>query len=66
MVTAPDVVLRRAPVDNAIPVARLETTVLARLKACKTGWCQVEVGDLRGWLPNDTIFGLNAGERRSP
>lgn len=65
MVTAPDIVLRREPNSGAAGLARLEEKVIASLKACKTGWCEIEVKGMSGWLPNDAIFGLNAGERRN-
>ena len=65
MVTVPEIVLRRAPDAQAAGLARLQEKVIASLKACKTGWCQIEVKGISGWLPNDAIFGLNAGERRN-
>jgi SH3-like domain-containing protein len=57
-------VLRRAPRDDAAPVARLEPGVVGRIRACAAGatWCEVQVGDYRGFLRRDQFFGSFPGE----
>ena len=50
--------------DAGSPVARLKPGVVGRLRACdaNAAWCQVQVGDYRGWLKRDTFWGSYPGE----
>ena len=52
-------VLRRAAADDADAVARLKPGVVGRIRACETnaGWCEVQVGDYRGFLRRGVIWG---------
>ncbi|MGD9512040.1 MAG: SH3 domain-containing protein [Geminicoccaceae bacterium] len=54
--------LRRSAASDGRVVARLEPGVVARLDECDGGWCRVEVGDERGWLPRETIWGAGTGD----
>lgn len=57
-------VLREAPSAEALPVARLEAGVVARLGACELGWCEVSIEGIEGWLPKDGIWGVGLSEIR--
>ncbi len=50
--------------DTASPVARLKPGVIGRLRACDAtaAWCQVQVGEYRGWLKRDQVWGIYPGE----
>ena len=50
--------------DNAAPVARLKPGVVGRLRSCEANaaWCQVQVGEYRGWLKRDAFWGSYPGE----
>ena len=50
--------------DQADALAQLKPGVIGRIRACEAtaGWCQVQVGDYRGWLKRDAFWGLNPGE----
>ena len=52
-----DLALRRA-------VARLQPGVIGRIRACAQGnaWCEVQVGEYRGWLKRAEMFGVTADE----
>ena len=52
-------VLRGSPADTASPVAMLKPGVIGRIRDCTAGkkWCQVQVGDYRGWLKRDDLWG---------
>jgi SH3-like domain-containing protein len=54
--------LRRGPKPSAPGVAWLESGVIARLKDCTSGWCELEVDGHEGWLRAEAIYGLHAGE----
>ncbi|MEJ1979294.1 MAG: SH3 domain-containing protein [Acetobacteraceae bacterium] len=46
------------------PVARLKPGVVGRIRSCDANalWCQVQVGDYRGWLKRDEFWGVYPGE----
>jgi SH3-like domain-containing protein len=49
---------------DASPVARLKPGVVGRIRSCeaKADWCQVQVGEYRGWLPRAAFWGSYSGE----
>jgi SH3-like domain-containing protein len=55
--------LRHEPETEARVVARVEPGVIGRLVNCKAGWCRVETGGVRGWLPRDQLWGIYPGEK---
>lgn len=57
-------VLRRDAKDDTAAVARLKAGVLVRLRSCEAGsdWCQVSVGDYRGWMKRSELWGTYPGE----
>lgn len=69
LVTGKDeAVLRAASDDAAAAVARLKPGVVGRLRGCEAAseWCQVQVGDLRGWLRRNAVWGLLPNEAVQP
>ncbi len=56
--------LRRSAADDSAAVAVLRPGVVGRVRSCEAGgaWCQVRVGDHRGWLKRDGLWGLSPGE----
>ena len=59
VVQGTEAVMRRSPGDDAAAVARLKPGVVGRLRACAAGaaWCEVQVGDYRGWLRRTQFWG---------
>lgn len=59
VVTGADRTLRREPRDGSEAVAILKPGVIAHLRTCPaaSAWCQVQVGDYRGWLKRDEFWG---------
>jgi SH3-like domain-containing protein len=57
-------VLRRRAEEDASPVARLKPGVIGRIRRCedKQAWCEVQVGDYRGWLKRSEIWGVAPDE----
>ncbi len=64
VVAGAEAVIRTNANDAAGPVARLKPGVVGRLRACdaSAAWCQVQVGDYRGWLQRDAFWGTYPGE----
>jgi SH3-like domain-containing protein len=64
VVTGTERTLRQEAKPDASPVARLQPGVVGRIRSCDAGsdWCQVQVGDYRGWLKRDEFWGVLPGE----
>jgi len=64
IVTGAQRTLRRAADPQSAVVAQLDPGVVGRLAACEPGaeWCQVQVGDYRGWLRRAEFWGSFPGE----
>jgi SH3-like domain-containing protein len=60
---APRTLLRQAD-DKAPPVAELKPGVVGHIRSCDaaSAWCQVQVGDYRGFLKRDEFWGAQPGE----
>ena len=54
--------------DDAAAVAILKPGVVGRIKSCdaSAAWCQVQVGEYRGWLARADFWGSDAGEAVAP
>ena len=59
VVKEPERTLREDAKPDAPPVARLKPGVIGRIRSCEANadWCQVQVGDYRGWLSRDAFWG---------
>ena len=59
IVTGTERVLRRQATDDASPVAKLQPGVIGFIRTCRAdaAWCQLQVGDHRGWLKRDEFWG---------
>jgi len=64
VVTGEQRAMRRTADDHAAPVAYLKPGVVGRLLSCAAGadWCQVQVGEYRGYLKRGDFWGSYAGE----
>lgn len=50
-------VLFAKPSSEALPRARLEAGVMARLERCELGWCRIKAAGFRGWTEEDNLWG---------
>lgn len=64
MALAEDTLLRRDPMPQSQPIARIGAGVIGNLLACPGGqtYCRVDMGGYLGWLPRGAVFGLSADE----
>ena len=60
--------LRTEASDTSAAVAVLKPGVVGRIRACEANaaWCQVQVGEYRGWLARADFWGSDAGEAVAP
>ncbi len=63
-----DRVVRADASASADAVAILKPGVVGRIRSCDAAkdWCQVQVGDYRGWLQRSDVWGVDAGEAVGP
>ncbi|MBV9784272.1 MAG: hypothetical protein JO264_10670 [Acidisphaera sp.] len=56
--------LRRTADEHAAAIAYVKPGVIGRIVGCEAGsdWCQVQVGDYRGFLKREEFWGSYAGE----
>lgn len=64
IVTGGEHAIRRSASDDATIVARLKPGVVGVLRKCvaTTAWCQVQVGEHRGWLKRTEFWGALPNE----
>jgi SH3-like domain-containing protein len=64
VVNGADATLRHDPQEAAAPVAILKQGVIGRLRSCvaNSDWCQVQVGDYRGYLQRSQLWGTLPAE----
>ncbi len=57
-------VLRRRADATSDAVATLRPGVIGRIRSCEkdADWCQVQIGNYRGWLPRASFWGTYLGE----
>jgi SH3-like domain-containing protein len=59
-------VLREGDRENARPVVQVEAGVLANIIACGNGWCRVSVGNYRGYIEQNKLWGTYPNEEIKP
>lgn len=42
--------------------AELEIDVIARVRACEAGWCEIAAGGYKGWAPKTVLWGVEPDE----
>jgi SH3-like domain-containing protein len=64
VVTGSEHALRSSAADTAAAVAMLKPGVIGRIRDCPAGqtWCEVQVGDYRGWLKRADLWGAYPDE----
>lgn len=56
-------ILRSSDTDQSRPVVRLDPGVVAGLDKCSGGWCKIRVGDYKGWLKREQLWGVYENEQ---
>ena len=49
--------LSRSPRTDSIPIAVLSGRSLAPLQVCRAGWCEIQLGDRKGWVREAEVWG---------
>ena len=53
-------VMRRKPNDLSRGLASIQQGVVAELDRCEESWCRVKADGFRGWVPQSTLWGIQA------
>lgn len=56
------VTLRDEPVDDSPTVAQIGPRVLGDIVECENRWCEIDVESARGWISQDSLWGVYPGE----
>jgi SH3-like domain-containing protein len=54
--------LRNDDYEDAAAVAQVEAGALASIIACENGWCRVSIGDYRGYIEQEKLWGTYPNE----
>lgn len=55
--------LSESPRSGGRAVALVEAGVIANIEECDGAWCDVSVGNFRGYIQQDKLWGVEKGER---
>jgi len=58
----PRIPLRNDDSARARPVAIVEAGVIANISSCDARWCLVVIGDFRGYIEQNKLWGVYSGE----
>jgi SH3-like domain-containing protein len=47
---------------DARPIAKLKAGIVCKMKKCKSGFCQIQAGNYKGWVPVEAIWGVDQGD----
>ncbi|MCL5777591.1 SH3 domain-containing protein [Limibaculum sp. FT325] len=62
LITAPIAELHDEPTLASPVAARAEQGVVASLIECEPDWCEIETGEISGWVRKEAIWGVDPGE----
>ena len=58
----PEIELRQSDSDRAPAIAKIEAGVIASVRSCDKRWCQITVGDFKGYVEQKKLWGVYDGE----
>ncbi len=58
----PQIALKTDSRESAADVAQVEVGVIANLRSCDGRWCDVAIGEFRGYLQQGKLWGVYKGE----
>jgi SH3-like domain-containing protein len=58
----PEIALRSSDSEQAAAIAKVEAGVIASVRTCDKRWCQITVGDFKGYIEQKKLWGVYDGE----
>lgn len=62
----PQIAIKSDNSDTSQDVAKVEAGVLANIRHCDGRWCELSVGDVRGYVEQKKLWGIYPGETVKP
>jgi SH3-like domain-containing protein len=60
--TPPLVALRSDDRESSAPIAEIEAGVIANITSCDGRWCNIAIGDVRGYVQQNKLWGVYSNE----
>ncbi|MCZ2203405.1 SH3 domain-containing protein [Bartonella sp. A05] len=54
---------RKAPTDDANLIAEVEPNIIGNIHQCNGLWCELDIHNTRGWLPQTQLWGIYPDEK---
>jgi SH3-like domain-containing protein len=61
-VALPETELRQSNTESSPAVVKVEAGVIASVRTCDKRWCQINVGDYKGYIEQKKLWGVYDGE----
>jgi SH3-like domain-containing protein len=61
-VAAPETELRQSNADSSPAIVKVEAGVIASVRSCDKRWCQISVGEYKGYIEQKKLWGVYDGE----
>jgi SH3-like domain-containing protein len=61
-VTPPEAELRQSNADSSPAIVKVEAGVIASVRTCDKRWCQISVGEYKGYIEQKKLWGVYDGE----
>jgi SH3-like domain-containing protein len=58
----PEVAVRDTAAETGAAVAKVEAGVIVNVRTCEKRWCQITVGDFKGYIEQKKLWGVYDGE----
>ena len=58
IVVGKDLIMFKSPTVFSNPIAILKEGRLVKISKCKVDWCKVRSGGFKGWIKNESLWGL--------
>jgi SH3-like domain-containing protein len=58
----PEIELRQSAADASPAIAKVEAGVIGGVRSCDKRWCQITVGDFKGYIEQKKLWGVYDGE----
>jgi SH3-like domain-containing protein len=59
---APETELRQSNADSSPAIVKVEAGVIASVRSCDKRWCQISVGEYKGYIEQKKLWGVYDGE----
>ncbi|AGF74023.1 hypothetical protein BAnh1_01310 [Bartonella australis AUST/NH1] len=55
--------LRRTPTNESALIAEVEPNIVGNIRRCDGHWCELDIQNVRGWIPQTQLWGIYPDEK---